>query len=73
MLGFERNSMFNAPYLVIFPGIAILITVLAFNLLGEGLRDSLDPRLSIPILQRGIRNKRNNLLEKVNFALPKDG
>ena len=43
MLGFERNSMFNAPHLVIFPGIAIMITVLAFNLLGEGLRDSLDP------------------------------
>ena len=44
MLGYERNSMFNAPHLVIFPGIAIMITVLAFNLLGEGLRDSLDPR-----------------------------
>jgi ABC-type dipeptide/oligopeptide/nickel transport system permease subunit len=38
--------MFNAPYLVIFPGIAIVITVLAFNLLGEGLRDALDPRLT---------------------------
>lgn len=46
MLGFERNSMFNAPYLVIFPGIAIMITVLAFNLLGDGLRDALDPRLA---------------------------
>lgn len=46
MLGFERNSMFNAPYLVIFPGIAIMITVLAFNLLGEGLQDALDPRLA---------------------------
>jgi ABC-type dipeptide/oligopeptide/nickel transport system permease subunit len=46
MLGFERNSMFNAPYLVIFPGIAIMITVLSFNLLGEGLRDALDPRLA---------------------------
>jgi ABC-type dipeptide/oligopeptide/nickel transport system permease subunit len=45
MLGTERNSMFSAPHLVIFPGIAIMITVLAFNILGEGLRDSLDPRL----------------------------
>ncbi len=44
MLGSERNSFFNAPHLVIFPGIAIVITVLAFNLLGDGLRDSLDPR-----------------------------
>lgn len=46
MLGEERNSVFNAPHLVIFPGIAIMITVLAFNLLGDGLRDALDPRLS---------------------------
>jgi peptide/nickel transport system permease protein len=46
MLGFERNSMFNAPHLMIFPGIAIMITVLAFNLLGDGLRDLLDPRLA---------------------------
>jgi ABC-type dipeptide/oligopeptide/nickel transport system permease subunit len=45
MLGEERNSVFNAPHLVFFPGIAIMITVLAFNLLGDGLRDALDPRL----------------------------
>ncbi len=45
MLGEERNSVFNAPHLVIFPGIAIMLTVLAFNLLGDGLRDALDPRL----------------------------
>ncbi len=45
MLGEERNSIFNAPHLVIFPGIAIMLTVLAFNLLGDGLRDALDPRL----------------------------
>jgi ABC-type dipeptide/oligopeptide/nickel transport system permease subunit len=45
MLGIERNAMFNAPHLVIFPGIAIMLTVVAFNLLGGGLRDSLDPRL----------------------------
>ncbi len=46
MLGEERNSIFNAPHLVFFPGIAIMITVLAFNLLGDGLRDALDPRLA---------------------------
>ena len=45
MLGFERNSVFNAPHLLIFPGLAIMITVLSFNLLGDGLRDALDPRL----------------------------
>lgn len=46
MLGAERNQLFSAPYLIFFPGIAIMITVLAFNLLGDGLRDSLDPRLA---------------------------
>jgi peptide/nickel transport system permease protein len=46
MLGAERNSIFNAPHLVIFPGIAIVITVLAFNLLGDGMRDALDPRVA---------------------------
>ena len=45
MLGQERNQVFTAPHLVIFPGIAIMITVLAFNLLGDGLRDAIDPRL----------------------------
>jgi ABC-type dipeptide/oligopeptide/nickel transport system permease subunit len=45
MLGSERNQVFTAPHLVFFPGIAIMITVLAFNLLGDGLRDALDPRL----------------------------
>jgi ABC-type dipeptide/oligopeptide/nickel transport system permease subunit len=46
MLGRERNQLFSAPHLVIFPGLAIMITVLAFNLLGDGLRDALDPRLA---------------------------
>jgi ABC-type dipeptide/oligopeptide/nickel transport system permease subunit len=45
MLGEERNSVFNAPFLVFFPGFAIMLTVLSFNLIGDGLRDVLDPRL----------------------------
>lgn len=45
MLGEEKNSVFNAPHLVFFPGIAIMLTVLSFNLVGDGLRDALDPRL----------------------------
>ncbi len=45
MLGEERNQVFSAPFLVFFPGIAIMVTVLGFNLLGDGLRDALDPRL----------------------------
>lgn len=46
MLGRERNQIFSAPHLVLLPGFAIAITVLAFNLLGDGLRDVLDPRLN---------------------------
>jgi len=45
MLAIERNQVFSAPHLVFFPGLAIMVTVLAFNLLGDGLRDALDPRL----------------------------
>jgi len=45
MLGQERNQVFTAPHLVFYPGVAIMITVLAVNLLGDGLRDAIDPRL----------------------------
>lgn len=44
MLGRARNFIFSAPYTLIFPGLAISLTVLAFNLLGDGLRDALDPK-----------------------------
>ena len=47
MLGRARGFIFTAPYTLIFPGIAITITVLAFNLLGDGLRDALDPKSRI--------------------------
>ena len=40
-----REYVHAAPWLMIFPGIFIMITVLAFNLLGDGLRDALDPKL----------------------------
>ena len=33
-----------APWLILYPGMALMLTVLAFNLLGDGLRDALDPR-----------------------------
>ena len=46
MIGLERGSIFTAPHLILFPGIAIALTVLGFNLLGDGLRDALDPRLN---------------------------
>jgi len=44
MIGQERNQVFTAPQLIIFPGIFLILTVLGFNLLGDGLRDALDPR-----------------------------
>ncbi|MGI5836066.1 MAG: ABC transporter permease [Chloroflexota bacterium] len=45
MLSAGRDYMTRAPLLVAFPGLAILTVTLSFNLLGDGLRDSLDPRL----------------------------
>jgi peptide/nickel transport system permease protein len=46
MISLERNQVFSAPHLIIFPGIALVWTVLSFNLIGDGLRDALDPRLN---------------------------
>ncbi|MEE8338032.1 MAG: ABC transporter permease, partial [Dehalococcoidia bacterium] len=43
--GRNRSFMFDAPWVVMAPGIAISITVLGFNLFGDALRDILDPRL----------------------------
>lgn len=45
MISDARNYMRAYPTLALYPGICIIITVLAFNLLGDGLRDALDPRL----------------------------
>jgi ABC-type dipeptide/oligopeptide/nickel transport system permease subunit len=46
MLASERSQILSAPHLLIFPGLAIMVTVLGFNLLGDGLRDALDPSLN---------------------------
>lgn len=45
MLSDAREYMTIAPYLLIFPGVSIILTALSFNLLGDGLRDALDPKL----------------------------
>jgi len=45
MLSEARAYVFTSPHLVFFPGFCIALTVLGFNLLGDGLRDALDPRL----------------------------
>ena len=44
MLSGGRDFILSAPWVLTFPGLAILLTVLAFNLLGDGLRDALDPK-----------------------------
>ncbi|ARU20930.1 ribosomal protein S12 methylthiotransferase [Ralstonia solanacearum] len=45
MLNEARADMVTAPHVAIFPSLAIFLTVLAFNLLGDGLRDALDPKI----------------------------
>jgi peptide/nickel transport system permease protein len=46
MIGQESGRLFTSPHLIFFPGIALAMTVFGFNLLGDGLRDALDPRLN---------------------------
>ncbi|MEQ1843345.1 MAG: ABC transporter permease subunit, partial [Verrucomicrobiales bacterium] len=45
MLNAARTYMEISPWMAIFPGLAIMLVVLGFNFLGDGLRDVLDPRL----------------------------
>ena len=47
MLAESREFILRAWWVVTFPGLAILITVLAINLMGDGIRDATDPRLKI--------------------------
>jgi peptide/nickel transport system permease protein len=44
MIAQGRGAVFAAPHIILFPGLAIMITVLGFNFLGDGLRDAFDPR-----------------------------
>jgi peptide/nickel transport system permease protein len=44
MLATGRNYVTRSPWILVFPGIAIMIVVLGFNVLGDGIRDLLDPR-----------------------------
>jgi ABC-type dipeptide/oligopeptide/nickel transport system permease subunit len=46
MLQKGRTYILSAPHIVVFPGLAIMLVVLGFNLMGDGLRDALDPRMS---------------------------
>jgi peptide/nickel transport system permease protein len=44
MLSAGRDYFNQAPWIMIYPGLAIMVAVLAFNLLGDGIREALDPR-----------------------------
>ncbi|WLR51269.1 ABC transporter permease [Bacillus tianshenii] len=45
MLADSKQYLTDAPWTMVFPGLAIMLTVLGFNLMGDGLRDALDPRM----------------------------
>ncbi len=45
LLSRNKSHIFTSPWMVFFPGISIMYLVLGFNLLGDGLRDALDPKL----------------------------
>ena len=45
MLNDARSQLTKAPHLALFPGLAVFVTVFSFNMLGDALRDKLDPRL----------------------------
>lgn len=54
MLAEGRGFFQAAPWMAVFPGVAILLTVMAFNFLGDGLRDALDPQQRSVIESRGV-------------------
>lgn len=47
MMGFATSYMFNHPWMPLIPGLPIFLCSLAFNFIGDGLRDALDPRLKL--------------------------
>jgi peptide/nickel transport system permease protein len=47
LLSRNKSHIFTSPWMVIFPGVSIMFLVLGFNLLGDGLRDAIDPRLRL--------------------------
>jgi peptide/nickel transport system permease protein len=46
MLNEAQTMMFQAPLLAVYPGVAIMLSVLGLNLMGDGLRDLMDPKLA---------------------------
>jgi peptide/nickel transport system permease protein len=57
MLNDARAHLFDAPHLVIFPALAVMAAVLAFNLLGDALRDWMDPRMRAFLVVRSLSQR----------------
>jgi len=55
MLNDARSHLFDAPHLVLFPALAVMVAVLTFNLLGDALRDWLDPRMRAYLILASVR------------------
>ncbi len=64
MIAEARTYLDRAPQLLIYPGLAITLVVLGFNLAGDGLRDCLDPRMSSVNQFRGVRAGGRRLLAR---------
>ncbi|MDR3722110.1 MAG: ABC transporter permease [Candidatus Acidoferrales bacterium] len=58
MLNDARSHLFDAPHMVIFPALAIMVAVLAFNLLGDALRDWMDPRMRSYLIVTSLARQR---------------
>ena len=46
MIAAGRNTLVNAPWVAVLPGMAVVLSVVASNLLGDGVRDALDPKVT---------------------------
>jgi len=58
MLNDARSHLFDAPHLVLFPALAVMVAVLTFNLLGDALRDWMDPRMRAYLILASVRAER---------------
>ncbi|MBX9450706.1 MAG: dipeptide/oligopeptide/nickel ABC transporter permease/ATP-binding protein [Mesorhizobium sp.] len=73
MLGDGRRVLFNAPHVALMPGIAIFLLVMSINLLGDGIRDVLDPRLKSGALTRPVARTAIELPAGATHADPVPG
>ncbi|WP_264554914.1 ABC transporter permease [Halocatena marina] len=69
MLNSAQQALFIAPWVAIFPGMMIFLTVMGFNMLGDGLRDAMDPRTSLRVPDTE-RRKAEMLAETPNSTVP---